>query len=93
LKRDGGHSSNVPLSTLEQPKAQNFLDALLLLGGASPYIHKIQLRLSIDARYYNDIQKVCSEHNGEKQYEEIIGTAVVKYSLYPNGTNMVYGIQ
>jgi hypothetical protein len=80
----------VSTETLEQDKAQNLLDVLLLLGGASPYIHKLQLRLSIDPRYYNDIQKVCSEHNGEKQYEEIIGTAVVKYSVYPNGTTMVY---
>jgi hypothetical protein len=83
-------SSKAPLSTLEGQKAQNLLDALLLLGGASPYSHKLQLRSSIDPRYYNDIKKVGSEHNGEKQYEERIGTALVKYSAYPNGTIMVY---
>jgi hypothetical protein len=61
-----------------------------LLCRSAPYIHKIQLRFSIDLGYYNDIKKVCSEHNGEKQYEEIIGTALVKYSVYPKGTIMVY---
>jgi hypothetical protein len=29
-------------------------------------------------------------YNREKQYQERIGTAVVKYSFYPNGTTMVY---
>ncbi|MGA9151851.1 MAG: hypothetical protein WBZ36_14835 [Candidatus Nitrosopolaris sp.] len=62
----------------------------MLLYRSPPYIHKLQLRLSIDPRYYNDIEKVCSEHNGEKQYEERIGTAFVKYSVYPTGTTMVY---
>ena len=85
----GVTSSNTPLSTLQEQKAQNFLEALLLLGRTS-YVPRLQLQLSIDASYYNDIQKVGSEHNGEKQFEEIIGTAVVKYSVYPNGTTMVY---
>jgi hypothetical protein len=83
-------SSNTPLSTLEQHKAQNLLDALRLVCQSPPYIHKIQLRLSIDLRYYDDIQKDCSRQNREKQHEERIGTAVVKYSFYPNGTTMVY---
>jgi hypothetical protein len=86
----GVTSSKAPLSTLEQHKAQNLLDALLLLGRASPNVHRLQLQSSIDPRYYNDIQRVCSEHNGEKQHKEIIGTSVVKYSVYPNGTTMVY---
>jgi hypothetical protein len=85
----GAISSKAPPSTLQQ-KAQSLLDALLLLGGASPYIHKLQLRLSIDPTYYNDMQKVRSEHNGEKQHEEIIGATHVRYSAYPNGTIMVY---
>jgi hypothetical protein len=83
-------SSNTPLSTLEEQKAQNLLEALLLLGRTSPYVHRLQLQLSIDARYYNDIQKDSSRYNREKQHEERICTALVKYSVYPNGTTMVY---
>jgi hypothetical protein len=83
-------SPKAPLSTLEQHKAQNLLDALLLLCRSPPYIHKLQLRLAIDPRYYKDIQRDCSRYNREKHYEERIGRAVVKYSIYPNGTTMVY---
>ena len=83
-------SSNTPLSTLEEHKAQNLLDTLLLLCRSPPYIHKLQLRLSIDPRYYNDIRNESSAYDREKQYQERIGTAVVKYSVYPNGTIMVY---
>jgi hypothetical protein len=83
-------SSNTPLSTLQEQKAQNLLEALLLLGRTFPYVHRLQLQLSIDARYYNDIQKDSSRYNREKQHEERISTALVKYSVYPNETTMVY---
>ncbi|MFZ0513276.1 MAG: hypothetical protein WAM14_16835 [Candidatus Nitrosopolaris sp.] len=90
LTSSGLTSSNTPLSTLEQHKAQNLLDALRLVCQSPPYIHKLQLRLSIDTRYYNDIQRDSSRCNREKKHEGRIGTAVVKYSIYPNGTTMVY---
>ena len=83
-------SSNAPLSTIEEQKAQNLLDALVLLGHSPLYIHKLQLQLSLDSGYYTDIQKDCSEYNNAKQHQERIGTAVVKYLVYPNGKTMVF---
>jgi len=50
----GVTSSNTPLSTLEQHKA------LVLL---------CQLRLSIDTKYYNDIQRDFSRYNREKKHD------------------------
>jgi hypothetical protein len=83
-------SSKAPLSTLEEQKAQNLLDALYLLGHSPLYIHKLQLQLSLDSSYYTDIQKNSSKYNKAKQHEEKIGTALVKYLVYPNGKTMVF---
>jgi hypothetical protein len=83
-------SSNAPLSTLEEQKAQNLLDALILLSHSPLYIHKLQLQLSLDSGYYIDIQRDCSKYNKAKQHEEKIGTSIVKYLVYPNGKIMVF---
>jgi hypothetical protein len=83
-------SSKAPLSGLEQQKAENLLDILFSLGRSPLYIHKLQLQLSLESRYYIDIQKSCSKYNKSKQHEEKIGTAVVKYLVYPNGKIMVF---
>jgi hypothetical protein len=83
-------SSKAPLSTLEERKAQNLLDALYLLGRSPLYIHKLQLQLSLDSRYYTDVQKYCSKYNKAKQHEEKIGRTIVKYLVYPNGKTMVF---
>jgi hypothetical protein len=83
-------SSKAPLSTaLEQQKAQNLLDILYSLGSFPLYIHKLQLQLTFESKYYNDIQKSCSHYNKSKQHEEKIGSAIVKYLIYPNGKVMV----
>jgi hypothetical protein len=82
--------SKAPLSTLEEHKAQNLLDTLLSLGKCPLYIHKLQLQVSLEPTYYNDIQKNSSEYNRAKQHEEKIGTSIVKYLVYPNGKTMVY---
>ncbi|MFY9794137.1 MAG: hypothetical protein WAJ93_00450, partial [Candidatus Nitrosopolaris sp.] len=83
-------SSKAPLSNLDQHKAQNLLDILFLAGHSPLYIHKLQLQLSLESRYYTDIQKDCSKYNKAKQHEEKIGTAIVKYLVYPNGKTMVF---
>jgi hypothetical protein len=62
-------SSKAPLSTLAQ-KAQNLFDILYLFGRYPLYIHKLQLHLSLESRYYTDIQKTSSKHNKSKQHEE-----------------------
>jgi hypothetical protein len=84
-------SSKAPLSTaLEQQKAQNLLDMLLSLGRFPLYIHKLHLQLTFESRYYNDIQKSRSQYNKSKQHEEKIGSALVKYLVYPNGKVMMF---
>ena len=83
-------SSNTVLSNLEEQKAQNLLDTLLLLDHSPLYIHKLQLQVSLEPRYYADIQTDCCKYNMAKQHQERIGTAVVKYLVYPNGKVMVF---
>jgi hypothetical protein len=83
-------SSKTPLSTLEEQRAQNLLEALLLLRHSPLYIHKLQLQLSFESRYYSDIQKTSSKHNKSKQQEERFGTSIVKYLVYPNGKTMIF---
>jgi hypothetical protein len=83
-------SSKEPLSTLEEQKAQNLFDIFNSFGQCPLYIHKLQLQLSLESRYYTDIQKTSSKHNKAKQHEEKIGTSIVKYLVYPNGKTMVF---
>jgi hypothetical protein len=81
------HSSITPLSNAmeEHAKAQNFLDALLLLRFTSPHIHNLHILLSIDKEYYTTIEKQSRSINRGKVHEEYIGKAHVKYTYYPNG--------
>ena len=83
-------SSKAPLSNLEEQKAQNLYDILYSFGRCLLYIHKLQLQLSLESRYYTDIQKTSSKRNKAKQHEEKIGTSIVKYLVYPNGKTMVF---
>jgi len=83
-------SSKVPLSTIEGQKAQNLYDLLYSFGRYPLYIHKLQLQLSLESRYYTDIQKISSKHNKSKQHEEKIGRSIVKYLVYPNGKTMIF---
>src|SRR5215831_7962299 len=95
LKQKG----NVPLhltevlsskAPLEEQKAQNLYDIFYSFGRYPLYIHKLQLQLSLESRYYTDIQKTSSKHNKSKQHEEKIGTSIVKYLVYPNGKTMIF---
>jgi hypothetical protein len=83
-------SSKSPLSTLEEQKAQNLFDILYSFSRYPLYIHKLQLQLSLESRYYTDIQKSSSKYNKAKQHEEKIGTSIVKYLVYPNGKTMIF---
>jgi len=83
-------SSKAPLSTFEEQKAQNLYDIFYSFSRYPLYIHKLQLQLSLESRYYTDIQKTSSEHNKSKQHEEKIGTSIVKYLVYPNGKTMIF---
>ena len=84
-------SSNAPLSTLVvEQKAQNLFDILYSFGRCLLYIHKLQLQLSLEPKYYTDIQKGSSKYNKAKQHEEKVGKSIVKYLVYPNGKVMVF---
>jgi hypothetical protein len=84
------HPSKASLSSLEAQKAQNLLDILSLLGHSPLYIHKLQLQVCLEPGYYADIQKDYTKYNKAKQHEEKIGTALVKYLVYPNGKTKVF---
>jgi len=60
-------SSKAPL---EEQKSQNLYDILYSFSRYPLYIHKLQLQLSLESRYYTDIQKTSSRHNKSKQHEE-----------------------
>jgi hypothetical protein len=91
IQLTGVLSSNTPLSNLVvEQKAQNLYDILYSFGRCPLYIHKLQLQLSLESRYYIDIQKTSSKHNKSKQHEEKIGTSIVKYLVYPNGKTMIF---
>lgn len=76
-----------PLSTssfrspnlLQNRKAQTFLDVLLLLPFAPLYIHKLQLKFSID-------KQLISRDEVIRTHEERIGRRYVSYIISSNGT-------
>jgi hypothetical protein len=70
---------------LEQQKAQNLLDILLMLPFAPPHIHKILLMLHIDREYYATLDKKPHDGNLAKVYEEQIGKTFVTYTYNKNG--------
>jgi hypothetical protein len=93
LKQKGNvpiHLTEVLSNLVVKQKAQNLFDILYSFGRYPLYIHKLQIQLSLESRYYTDIQKTSSKHNKSKQHEERIGTSIVKYLVYPNGKTMVF---
>jgi hypothetical protein len=75
---------------VEEQKAQNLYDIFYSFGRCPLYIHKLQLQLSLESKYYTDIQKSSSKYNKAKQHEERFGTSIVKYLVYPNGKTMIF---
>ena len=80
-------SSKHPLSNaIASQKAFSLLETLCLLPYAPPFIHKLQLILSIDRRYYNELAQSEYPRNRAKVHEENIGRRHVTYTLSPRGT-------
>jgi hypothetical protein len=78
---------NTLSNSIEHQKAQTFLQVLIQLPFAPPYIHKLQLMLHIDKEYYNMlIQGDECPRNRAKVHEEVIGRRNVVYTFSPNGT-------
>jgi hypothetical protein len=72
--------------SLENQKAQSFLDVLLHIPFVPLYIHKLQLMTHIDKEYYNELSQKEGRINRAKRHEEIIGRRHVNYTFSPNGS-------
>jgi hypothetical protein len=84
-------SGRYPLSNaLEYQKASTFLDVLLLLPFAPPYIHKLQLVLRIGKDCYDELLKLNTNKKTKKIYEEIIGKRHARYLFSSNGTVEIF---
>jgi hypothetical protein len=85
-----GSSKRALSSTLENQKAQSFLDVLMQIPYARLYIHKLQLMFYIDKHYYQGLSQKEGHTNKAKRHEEIIGRRHVKFILSPNGSVEIY---
>jgi hypothetical protein len=87
LPKDSVH----PLSNaIEHQKAHTFLEALVTLAYAPPFIHKLQLMFHMNTEFYNELKQREQPTNRAKSHEENIGRRHVTYRLSPNGTVEVY---
>ena len=66
-------------NVLQDKKAQTVLDVLLLILYYPLYIHKLQLKLSVNRQQISETKRIGS-------HEEIIGRRHIKYILSSNGT-------
>ena len=83
-------SKRATSSSLENQKAQSFLDVLMQIPYARLYIHKLQLMLYIDKQHYQELSHKEGYVNRAKHHEEIIGRRHVKFVLSPNGSVEIY---
>ena len=75
----------------EKLKVRNVTELLSLLDNQPLSIHKLQLKLSVDKNYYDEINiKQITKGNKSKPLEEKFGPRNVKYEVYPCGTIMIY---
>jgi hypothetical protein len=70
-------------------KAKSFLDILIHLPFTQLHIHKLQLILSIDREYYQELSNKAAPINRAKRHEEIIGRRHVTYTFSPNGRVLI----
>jgi hypothetical protein len=76
---------NALSNVFEHQKAQSFLDILINLPFTPLHIHKLQLSLSIDKEYYQDLAKKAEPINLAKRFEQHVGRRYVIYTFSPNG--------
>jgi hypothetical protein len=76
-----------PLSkAIEYQNAHNFLEALVALAYAPPYIHRLLLMFHLNTEFFRELKQKEQPINRAKPYEENIGRRHVSYRLSPNGT-------
>lgn len=85
------HSCNKYLTGIEDVVTQSLQGYILpILHNIPLHIHKIQLRLKLSSDYYGEIPLRVGPGNRSKEHQEIVGSALVRYLFYPNGTVMVF---
>jgi len=72
-------------AAMEYQRAQNFLEALLLLTHRSLHIHRLLLVCNINRQFYSELREIKGIKKIEK-YEDIIGRRHVKFTISSNGT-------
>jgi hypothetical protein len=77
-------------NAIEHQKAHTFLEALVALAYAPPFIHKLVLMFHLNTKFFNELNQREEPINRAKPYEENIGRRHVTYRLSPNGTVEVY---
>lgn len=89
LNTTGMPNSNYPLyQSLQNQRANYFLEALQFLHFSPTYIHKINFMLSIGKDNYKEISNYLHRPMGKRQ--ENIGKRHVEYDYHPNGTVQVF---
>jgi hypothetical protein len=73
-------------NSIEHQKTNAFLEVLVALAYAPPYIHKLVLMFHLNSEFYNELKQREQPINRAKPYEENIGRRHVTYRLSPNGT-------
>jgi hypothetical protein len=77
------------IDPLGHQKAENFTQALAMLGPSILYIHKLQLWTSIDLKKFNPFEEV---NLLPRSFTERIGLYDVQFTIHPNGSVMIYVI-
>jgi hypothetical protein len=82
--------NNSLVKELEYRKAQAILDVLCLLPYTPPYIHKLQLLVTISKTSYNELMQLQNYDGRKRSHEEVIGRRHVEYLFSANGTIEIF---
>jgi hypothetical protein len=74
---------------IQYQKAQNFLEAIMLIPFRPPYIHKLQLQLFVDKEYFSTIGREEVRGNRAKMNSERMARGDITFLLYPSGKVVV----
>jgi hypothetical protein len=73
-------------------RARYLSELLSLLESQPPHIHKLQLLTRLPNNYYEQLEQTPCKGNSGKQIEEHVGSRLVKYIYYPDGSVIIYVI-
>ncbi len=81
------------VNPVEEGAMENMTFVLNQLGTCGLYIHKLQMKTSVNKKHYSEISSVKSNGVAKIHYERIRehrGKPEVEYKIYSNGTVMIY---